>query len=172
MIEDIEAAREKLEKRLKKEGDCLVWTGGIDKALNCGKILIEGKTYLVHRLAWELYGEKLGKGKRLEHICENALCCRREHLRLQANFTVDRPYRKLMEEAEKSWKNGKYVGVGQISEEMFESYVGLYGEPEWKGIIAVATYSDHYFSFRVDRNIEVRGKMRIWADGKREYFKI
>jgi len=74
-----ETERQKLEKKLKKHKDCLVWTGCKDKD-GYGKIQINKKHYRTHRLAYEItYGE-IPKGKMICHKCSNKACCNEKHL--------------------------------------------------------------------------------------------
>lgn len=74
-----ETKKQKLEKKLKKYKDCLVWTGCKDKD-GYGKIQIGKKHYRTHRLAYEIaYGE-IPKGKMICHKCSNKACCNITHL--------------------------------------------------------------------------------------------
>ena len=69
-------------KNIKKKEDCWIWQG---KTYNggYGKITIEGKSLLVHRLAYELYNaKKIPEDRMVLHSCHNRDCINPEHLRL------------------------------------------------------------------------------------------
>lgn len=72
--------REKLEARtLQDDQGCYVWQGG--KTRNgYGTVRHEGKTYYVHRLAYEITYGVIPKGLQIDHLCRNRLCWKPEHL--------------------------------------------------------------------------------------------
>jgi DNA-binding XRE family transcriptional regulator len=81
--------RKSLEERfwskvnIKGVEDCWEWTG--TKIFNgYGKIIIDNKMKLAHRVAWELdRGRKVPKDKIIRHWkCDNPPCCNPIHLRL------------------------------------------------------------------------------------------
>ena len=63
---------------------CWEWTGGLrnssDKWCQYGAVRINGKTKLVHRVAYEeIYGP-IPEGMNVCHSCDNTLCWRPDHL--------------------------------------------------------------------------------------------
>lgn len=76
----------RLLSHLKQQDDCLVWTGTVG---NAGYGLIstggrQGKTVLVHRLAYELWVGPIPEGLTIDHVrargCRSKLCCEPAHL--------------------------------------------------------------------------------------------
>ena len=68
--------------RTEWQGDCLIWTGGVDGD-GYGSIVDNGNTVGAHRYAWErVYGE-IPEGKSVDHKdhCSKA-CVNTKHLRL------------------------------------------------------------------------------------------
>jgi hypothetical protein len=64
---------------------CLLWTGGINKKTGYGHFSIGYKTYLAHRVAWELAeGQFLHENIDVDHVyeagCRHHHCVKREHL--------------------------------------------------------------------------------------------
>lgn len=69
---------DKFWKRLRLEGDCLVWLGYCDDD-GYGKLTINRKTFLAHRVAFEVYyGRK--PHHQVQHLCNNPGCCDPLHL--------------------------------------------------------------------------------------------
>jgi hypothetical protein len=65
-----------------KKGDCHIWNGS-KLSGGYGHITIKGKSFLVHRMAYELhYLKAIPKGKMVLHSCHNRDCINPEHLRL------------------------------------------------------------------------------------------
>jgi hypothetical protein len=64
----------------RKPNGCLEWTRGTVKGY--GRISINNKDILTHRLAWELVNGPIPDGMLIRHfICDNPPCCDPEHLR-------------------------------------------------------------------------------------------
>lgn len=64
---------------LKSDSGCWIWLGGKQPSGH-GKIRIEGKTYQVHRVAFELVKGSIPKGLVLDHLCKNPSCINPDHL--------------------------------------------------------------------------------------------
>jgi hypothetical protein len=58
---------------------CLVWTGA-RTSQGYGNIAVERVNYLAHRLAHELVVGPIPEGLQVQHLCNNRLCIRIEHL--------------------------------------------------------------------------------------------
>jgi len=66
---------------IEPSGDCIIWTGGKDRK-GYGTIRAYGKSYKVHRYAWEREKGPIPDGMHIDHICHNPSCVKVEHLRL------------------------------------------------------------------------------------------
>lgn len=66
---------------IKPDGNCMVWTGGKDQD-GYGTIRANGRTYRVHRYAWERENGPIPEGMFIDHICHNPSCAKIQHLRL------------------------------------------------------------------------------------------
>lgn len=61
-------------------GNCWIWTGS-GRSGEYGNVGIEGRTYLAHRLSWQLVYGSIPMGKPyILHRCDNPLCVRPDHL--------------------------------------------------------------------------------------------
>ena len=70
--------------RSRREGDCLIWTGGTDRK-GYGELRTGGKTKKAHRLVWEIQNGEIPDGIMLDHICHNKACIEVRHLRFATN---------------------------------------------------------------------------------------
>lgn len=66
------------------EGKCHVWTGFLNSD-GYGRIQINGKKHLVHRLMWELVVGPIPPKMTLDHLCRNRKCVNPEHLEVVTN---------------------------------------------------------------------------------------
>jgi HNH endonuclease len=62
-------------------GPCREWQGSQISSGYC-QLMVEGKTWLVHRYAWTLAYGPIPDDFLVLHNCDNRRCCRPEHLRL------------------------------------------------------------------------------------------
>ena len=58
---------------------CLEWTGSKDKN-GYGRMRINDKPILVHRIAWEIHNGPIPEGRHILHYCDNPNCIRIDHL--------------------------------------------------------------------------------------------
>ena len=73
--------QEALQKRVRQEGDCTIWTGSTNH-WGYGRTAVGGgKQRVVHHLAWEQANGPIPPGKELDHICFNRACINVDHLR-------------------------------------------------------------------------------------------
>ena len=70
--------------RAERRGDCLVWTGSLDRG-GYGAIWARGKEVAAHRYAYERANGPIPSGMFVDHICHNRACVEAEHLRLATN---------------------------------------------------------------------------------------
>lgn len=70
-----ETQRQRLELRLKRDGDCLVWTGYITSR-GYGRV----SSKLAHRVYYELVRGPIPDGLTIDHLCRNKACCNPDHL--------------------------------------------------------------------------------------------
>lgn len=74
-----EPLKQRLEKRLVKDGDCLVWTGATTNGY--GVIGVDSNhTEQTHRVAYKLYKGEIPQGYQIDHLCMNRRCCNPDHL--------------------------------------------------------------------------------------------
>lgn len=75
-----ERARRRLAQRSRTDGQCLVWTGALDRD-GYGVTSARGHRQVrVHRLAYELAVGPIPAGLQLDHLCRVRACLRTEHL--------------------------------------------------------------------------------------------
>lgn len=61
---------------------CWLWTGAV-QSRGYGSVWIDGRTHLVHRIAWEHAHGPIPGALTVDHIaCFSKACCRPSHLRL------------------------------------------------------------------------------------------
>ena len=67
--------------KVDKSGDCWEWTA--TKSYGYGRIKVNGRMPLAHRISWELAnGREIPAGLEVDHMCFNHGCVNPDHLRL------------------------------------------------------------------------------------------
>jgi hypothetical protein len=70
--------QERLMSKIKKvDNGCWEWQGSFS---NYGRINVDGKPKLVHRIAYELWVGTIPADMHICHKCDNTRCCNPEHL--------------------------------------------------------------------------------------------
>ncbi len=64
--------------KLRRQGDCLIWTDKPDKK-GYGRFLVGKDNKLAHHVAFELHNKK-GATAYLQHTCGNPLCMNPKHI--------------------------------------------------------------------------------------------
>jgi hypothetical protein len=59
--------------------DCWQWTGSRSDN-GYGNFTVGGRTFLVHRLAYQMHVGPIPAGLQLDHLCRNRSCCNPAHL--------------------------------------------------------------------------------------------
>lgn len=60
-------------------GRCWIWTGAI-QSRGYGSFVIDGRSYLTHRLSHEAHDGPIEDGLTIDHLCMNKACVRPDHL--------------------------------------------------------------------------------------------
>lgn len=60
--------------------DCWLWTGAQHNAKGYGRIDVNGRRYLAHRYAYQLWVGELVDGMEIDHLCRNTRCVNPRHL--------------------------------------------------------------------------------------------
>jgi len=66
--------------RLKKDGECLIWTG-YKNAEGYGKMPYHGEQIYAHRYSWERSNKPLPGRTEIDHVCHTPSCVNPSHLR-------------------------------------------------------------------------------------------
>lgn len=66
--------------RVDKTGTCWVWTGAPATKEGYGRVGIDGRKHLVHRLSYVLANGQIPDGLLVLHTCDNPPCVRPDHL--------------------------------------------------------------------------------------------
>lgn len=74
-----EPAGQRLNRHLRQQGDCLVFSGSCDRK-GYGRIRIDGRIRPAHRVAYEHAHGPIPAGLVVMHSCDNPPCCRIDHL--------------------------------------------------------------------------------------------
>ncbi|MFB9641515.1 HNH endonuclease signature motif containing protein [Agromyces lapidis] len=70
---------ERFWSKTERDGDCIVWSAGRSDT-GYGTVKLDGRTQLVHRVAYEWSGRTIPEGLVLDHLCRNRACVNVEHL--------------------------------------------------------------------------------------------
>ena len=62
-----------------KYENCWMWKGQTTGFYSTPYYNLHGVTVRAAKVAWELYGDKIPKGKKLKRTCENSLCVNPKH---------------------------------------------------------------------------------------------
>jgi hypothetical protein len=106
-----------LKRIVKQSGGCWLWTGA-RTADGHGALHISGKTYYVHRLAYELWVGPIPERMWILHRCDTPLCCNPKHL--YASRTKASVEARLLRKIEKQeggcwlWQGNVEKGYGAI----------------------------------------------------------
>lgn len=71
---------ERLKRRTMVDGECWLWTGSTLAHFGYGQITSEGKTLLVHRVAYEQLVGAIPEGINVLHQCDRPACWNPAHL--------------------------------------------------------------------------------------------
>lgn len=73
--------QEALDKRVRREGDCIVWDGHVNQH-GYGRTNVGGnRLRVVHHLAWERVHGPVPEDMEIDHVCFNRACVNVDHLR-------------------------------------------------------------------------------------------
>lgn len=76
--EPVEERLERYIQRVPMTG-CWIWTGASDK-LGYGRINVDRKAKLTHRVSFEIHKGPIPRGLELDHLCRNPSCVNPHHL--------------------------------------------------------------------------------------------
>ena len=87
---------------------CMEWQGSTNGAKGYGKLKVDGRYLLAHRLAWELAnGREIPEGMVIMHACDNPPCCNPAHLQLGTHALN-------LQDAE---RKGRHIGANKLTRE-------------------------------------------------------
>lgn len=119
------------------EHDCWIWTGKVDNN-GFASMRFRGKSYLVHRLAYQFTFRELPSKGEVRHKCDTKLCCNPKHLIL-ASDCLPGLYRKSFNRPDMAVKNrlsslplGEYIAK-KITEDKATGCWNWAGKPAQDG---------------------------------------
>lgn len=71
--------REEFDRRIRRDGDCWIWTTGINTA-GYGHFRVQGKLVRAHRYSYETHNGHIPAGMVIDHTCRNRSCVNPAHL--------------------------------------------------------------------------------------------
>ena len=73
--------RERFVQKIRRDPDtgCWMWTGNV-ACHGYGHFKVKGKQKKAHRVAYELFKGKIGKGLDIDHLCSERSCVNPDHL--------------------------------------------------------------------------------------------
>lgn len=77
----LEALPERAASKIKvcDQSGCWIWKGELNRN-GYGRVWIQGRRLMAHRVTFELVRGPIGDGLVLDHLCRNRACCNPEHL--------------------------------------------------------------------------------------------
>jgi hypothetical protein len=78
MANRYESVEERLWGRVAKDGDC--WLFPVAEGNRYGRIMVEGRVKMAHRLAYELAVGPISEGLTIDHLCRRTACINPAHL--------------------------------------------------------------------------------------------
>jgi hypothetical protein len=76
----MDAVEARMWSHVDKTEDCWTWTASRNQC-GYGRMKVEGRLVVVHRLSYEFAHGPIPAGMELDHTCHNRACVRPEHLR-------------------------------------------------------------------------------------------
>lgn len=102
-------------EKVDRSGDgCWEWQGDMSGGHGYGRIMINGRRMLAHRLVYELEVGEIPDGLCVCHHCDNPRCCRPDHLFLGTH--VENMADMVTKGRRKGINNGEGNGRAQITE--------------------------------------------------------
>lgn len=95
--------------RTKWEGECLIWTGAMNRGY--GRIKVDGRDVKAHRYAWERVNGPIPDGMVIDHKCWNTACVNVGHLRVATpseNTRYQQPVSNATGVKNVTYSHGKY----------------------------------------------------------------
>jgi DNA-binding XRE family transcriptional regulator len=100
--------------RKHKETMCWEWIGYIHNKTGYGKITLDGRSYLSHRVGYTIHKGPIPDGFVVDHLCRNRKCCNPEHL--EAIPGRENVLRGLSAPSEQSGDRRRVLHAAQVRE--------------------------------------------------------
>lgn len=71
---------------LEAKGECWLWARPTFPKGYYGRIQVDGKTMLIHRVMYEAYKGEIPEGLQVDHICNVTICINPDHLQLLTGY--------------------------------------------------------------------------------------